>query len=43
MRKAWHGKCLVIIKSTGKPGNITLTASADGIAGKTIILQSLGN
>ncbi len=40
VRKAWHGKCLVIIKSTGKAGDITLTASADGITGKTIILHS---
>jgi len=30
-RKAWRGKCLVIIKSNDKPGEITLTASADGL------------
>jgi beta-galactosidase len=40
-RKAWHGKCLVIIKSTGKPGDITLKASADGLAAKTVLLHSL--
>lgn len=39
-RKAWHGKCLVIIKTTGKPGDMTLTASTAGIAPKTIILRS---
>ena len=37
-RKAWRGRCLVIIKSTGKPGTISLTATADGFpaAGSTI-------
>jgi len=39
-RKAWRGTCLVILKTTGKPGIITLTVSADGIPAKTITLQS---
>lgn len=39
-RKAWRGKCLVIIKTTGKPGNISLTVTTNGIAAKTITLQS---
>lgn len=30
-RKAWLGRCLVIVKSNGQPGNITLTASAAGL------------
>ncbi len=30
-RKAWHGRCLVIVKSTGQPGNIRVTASAAGL------------
>ncbi|MBX6380717.1 MAG: DUF4982 domain-containing protein [Thermoflavifilum aggregans] len=30
-RKAWHGKCLVVIRSADKPGIITLTATADGL------------
>ena len=30
-RKAWNGKCLVIVKSTGKPGKVTLTALVDGL------------
>jgi beta-galactosidase len=30
-RRAWKGRCLVIIKSTGKPGTISLSADADGI------------
>ncbi|MDB5087069.1 MAG: glycoside hydrolase family 2 [Mucilaginibacter sp.] len=39
-RKAWRGKCLVIIKSTGKPGEITLNASADKLTGKTVLLHT---
>ncbi|CAN5366842.1 glycoside hydrolase family 2 TIM barrel-domain containing protein [soil metagenome] len=39
-RKAWHGKCLVIIKSTGKAGNITLNVSADGIPGRSLELRA---
>jgi beta-galactosidase len=40
-RKAWHGKCLVIIKSTGTPGEITLKVSGDGIkAVKTLQIHS---
>jgi beta-galactosidase len=30
-RKAWRGKCLVILKSTGKPGDIILHVSADDL------------
>jgi beta-galactosidase len=30
-RKAWRGRCLVIIKSTGKPGTISLSASVEGL------------
>lgn len=31
MRKAFHGKCLVVIQSSEKPGLIKLTAIADGL------------
>ena len=31
-RKAWQGKCLVIVKSTLQPGDIVLKATADGLA-----------
>ena len=40
-RKGWRGKCMVILKTTVKPGPITLTARADGITPKTITLQSI--
>jgi beta-galactosidase len=39
-RKVWRGKCLVIVKSTGKPGEITLKASSDKLAGKTVFLRT---
>ena len=39
-RKAWKGKCLAIIQSTEKAGNITLTAVADGLQSSTITVKS---
>jgi beta-galactosidase len=32
-RKAWRGRCLVIVKSSGKPGTISLSASVEGLPG----------
>ncbi len=40
-RKAWQGKCLVIIKSNNKPGKITLKASSEGLASSSLIIQSV--
>ena len=38
-RKAWQGKCLVVIKSTKNAGKVILKATADGLIGaQTIIL-----
>jgi beta-galactosidase len=39
-RKAWRGKCLVILKTIKDPGNISLTISTPGIPTKTINLQA---
>ena len=39
-RKAWRGKCMVIIRSAGKPGDITLKVSADGLAVKTLVIHT---
>ncbi|MGZ3871659.1 MAG: glycoside hydrolase family 2 TIM barrel-domain containing protein [Mucilaginibacter sp.] len=39
-RKAWRGKCLVIIKSTGKPGEITLTVNAVNLKRNAVVLHS---
>lgn len=39
-RKAWRGKCLVIIKSTGKPGDITLTVNAMHLKSDALVLHS---
>jgi beta-galactosidase len=30
-RKAWHGRCMVVVKSTHKPGKIILQATGDGL------------
>jgi beta-galactosidase len=40
-RKAWHGKCVVIIKTTEKPGDIILKVTSDGHPVKTVVLHSL--
>ena len=39
-RKAWHGKALVIIKTSGKPGQINLKVSTSGLPDKILSLQS---
>jgi len=39
-RKAWRGKCMVVIRSMGKPGDITLKVSADGLAVKTLVIHA---
>ena len=31
LRKAWHGRCLVILKSENEPGTITLKATSPGL------------
>lgn len=37
-RKTFLGKGLVVIRATGKPGIVTLTAKSDGVAANTITL-----
>lgn len=39
-RKAWRGKCLVVVKSSGKPGQIQITAVADGLSSASVTLNS---
>jgi beta-galactosidase len=39
-RRAWHGKCLVIIKSGKFPGQIKLKAITQGIAPTLITINS---
>jgi beta-galactosidase len=39
-RKAWQGRCLVIVKSTGKPGKVRLTASAEGLEPAGVEIQT---
>jgi len=39
-RKAWQGKCLVIIKSCDLPGSITLNAKSQGLKSARIFLKT---
>lgn len=39
-RKAWQGRCLVIVKSNRNPGNITLTATADGMPSSKLVITA---
>lgn len=39
-RKVWHGRAQVVIKSAGKPGDITLTVNFAGLTAVTIRLKS---
>ena len=38
-RRAYHGRCLVVVKASGEPGTITLRAQADGLAAEEVTLQ----
>jgi beta-galactosidase len=39
-RKAWRGRCLVIVKSERRAGRITLRASAQGLAPATLAIHA---
>jgi beta-galactosidase len=39
-RKAWQGRCLVIVKANKQAGNITLKASAEGLTSAQITIVS---
>jgi beta-galactosidase len=39
-RKAWQGRCLVIIKSNEQAGKITLRASAEGLPGAEVTVTA---
>ncbi len=39
-RKAWRGRCLVIVKSNGKPGIIKVTASSYNLQGATAYIKT---
>ena len=39
-RKAWRGRCLVIIKSTKQEGPITLTASTSGLPSSRLVIKA---
>jgi len=41
-RRLFHGKALVVVRSSRKPGALTLTASAPGLESSTIRIESRG-
>ena len=40
-RSAFHGKCLAIVRSTGRPGKISIAAAADGLTAGSISIQAV--
>ncbi len=42
-RKAFYGKCLVIVQNNGKNGNITLKASSDQLKSESIVIKTSKN
>ena len=39
-RKAWHGRCLVIVKSSDKVEKITLTAAVSGLPSSKLVIAT---
>jgi beta-galactosidase len=39
-RKAWQGRCLVIVKTSENAGDITLTAIADGMPSSKVVITT---
>jgi beta-galactosidase len=39
-RRAWQGRCLVVVKSTKRPGDVVLTASSPGLPGGRLTIRS---
>jgi beta-galactosidase len=39
-RKAYQGRCMVVVKSTRYPGDIVLTASSGGIPSESVTITS---
>jgi beta-galactosidase len=41
VRKAWHGRALVVVKSTRNTGDIKLTVTSEGLPEATIVIKSV--
>ncbi|MGO4292335.1 hypothetical protein [Chitinophaga sp. RAB17] len=39
-RKAWHGRALVVVKSTQRAGDIQLTVSSPGLSENTLRIKA---
>jgi beta-galactosidase len=42
-RKAWSGKVLAIVRSTGSPGSIVISASSSGLTGGSVTVAATAN
>ncbi|MBF4487794.1 glycoside hydrolase family 2 TIM barrel-domain containing protein [Flavobacterium sp. CSZ] len=42
-RKAWHGRALVVIKSSHEPGEIKLSVTSNGLEAKSKVIESKHN
>jgi beta-galactosidase len=40
VRQTWQGRCLAILRPEGAPGQITLSAEADGVKPATIVVKT---
>ena len=40
IRSTYRGRALVVVKSTGQPGEIRLRAQADGLEGSEIVIRA---
>jgi beta-galactosidase len=40
MHRAWNGLCLAVVRAGDQPGEVTLTARADGLQQSSIVLQT---
>jgi beta-galactosidase len=38
-RKAFYGKCLVVLQNNGEPGGVKVTATADGLEKATTAIK----
>jgi beta-galactosidase len=39
-RRAWQGRCLAVIKASDNAGQITVTASADGLPSSKVVIRT---
>ena len=40
-RKAFNGKCIIIVKATKRNGEFTITAESEGLQGAKVVAKSI--